>query len=111
MTKAISELGEFWALASSVWEIGVFGRSIGELLIALAIFGAFYVLRGLFARYLLSILERWTSQTKNKIDDTLHGAVVDPLKFLFLILGVFFAVKYLAFSEPLNSSLKISIGH
>lgn len=116
MMEAISELRNFWALADSVWKTGVFGRSIGELLIAFAIFGVFYVLRGLFTRYILSLLDRWTSQTKNTIDDALGHAVVDPLKFLFLILGVFFAAQYLAFSgttelivENINRSL-IAIG-
>lgn len=116
MMSVISELGDFWALATSVWKTGVFGRSIGELLVAFAIFGIFYVLRGLFARYFLSLVERWTSETANTIDDALRHAVVDPLKFLFLILGVFFAAQYLAFSgtteliiENINRSL-IAIG-
>jgi MscS family membrane protein len=112
MMETLSTFGKFWALATSVWETGVFGRSIGELLVALAIFGAFFLLRGLFARYLLSIFERWTRRTRNTLDDALRHAVIDPLKFLFLILGVFFATQYLAFTgtteliaENINRSL------
>lgn len=110
--ETLSTFGKFWALATSVWETGVFGRSIGELLVALAIFGIFFLLRGLFARYLLSIFERWTRRTRNTLDDALRHAVIDPLKFLFLILGVFFATQYLAFTgtteliaENINRSL------
>lgn len=112
MIEIMSDFGKFWALASSVWETGVFGRSIGQLLIALVIFGLFFVLRGLFARYLLSFLDRWTERTTTTFDDALRNAITDPLKFLFLILGVFFSTQYLAFSgttelvvENINRSL------
>jgi MscS family membrane protein len=112
MIEIMSDFGKFWALASSVWETGVFGRSIGQLLIALAIFGLFFVLRGLFTRYLLSIFDRWTERTTTTFDDAMRNAITDPLKFLFLILGVFFSTQYLAFSgttelvvENINRSL------
>jgi len=112
MTDPFSTFGKFWTLVVSVWETGVFGRSIGELLVALAIFGGFFLARGLFARYLLSIFERWIAGAGNTLDNAFRRAVIDPLKFLFLILGVFFATQYLSFSgtteliaENINRSL------
>lgn len=98
MTDIPAEFVNFWTLVVSVWQTGVFGRSIGELLIALAIFGFFFTLRGLFAHYILVVADRWVGKTKNTLDDALRDAVVDPLKFLFLILGIFFATQYLSFS-------------
>jgi MscS family membrane protein len=98
MNNILSEFGKFWALSENVWETGVFGRSIGDILIAFVIFGIFYALRGLFAHYILSFADRWVKASENTLDDSLRDAVVDPLKFLFLIIGVFFATQYLSFS-------------
>ncbi len=98
MNSISSDFGKFWALSKSVWETGVFRRSIGEILIAFALFGIFYALRGLFAQYILVFVDRWVKASENKLDDALRDAIVDPLKFLFLILGIFFATQYLSFS-------------
>ena len=110
--KLLSEFGDFWRLVLDVWQTGVFGRSIGDLLTALAIFGIFYVLRGLFARYALGFAERLVGQAKNGFDGALRHAIADPLEFLFLVAGIFFAAQYLDFSgntaliaENINRSL------
>jgi len=112
MPDFFTKVDKFWLLTVNVWETGVFGRSIGDILIAFGIFGLFFVMRGLFARYVLIIFTRWVKKTKNTLDDSLRDAVVDPLQFLFLALGIFLATQYLNFSgaveagaENLNRSL------
>lgn len=96
--KLLSELGDFWRLAVDVWQTGLFGRSVGEFLTALAIFGFFYVLRGVFARYVLALAGRWVAKTTSRLDDALLRAISDPLQFLFFVLGIFLASQYLDFS-------------
>ena len=86
---------EFIALVREVWSSGSFGLSVSEILTALGIFLFFAVLRGLFTRFVLNALERLTKRTKNNIDDMLREAVERPIKFFFLILGVFFALEAL----------------
>ena len=49
------------------------------------------MLRGLFARFVLGWLGRLTARTKTEIDDMLREAIERPLKFFFVVLGVFFA--------------------
>lgn len=112
MPDFFTQVDKFWLLTVNVWQTGVFGRSIGDILIAFGIFGLFFVMRGLFARYVLIIFSRWVKKTKNTLDDRLRDAIADPLQFLFLALGIFLATQYLNFSgkveigaEYLNRSL------
>lgn len=112
MPDFFTQVDKFWQLAVSVWQTGVFGRSIGDILIAIGIVGLFFVLRGLFTRYVLIIFSRWVKKTKNTLDDRLRDAIADPLQFFFLALGIFLATQYLNFSgkvetgaEYLNRSL------
>ncbi len=92
----MDSLNELWVLVVSVWDAGSYGLGGGNLVGALGIFIFFAILRGLFARFVLSAAERWTKRTKTEIDDMLRLALARPLKFSFLILGAFFAVKFLA---------------
>ncbi|MCH1569108.1 MAG: mechanosensitive ion channel family protein [Alphaproteobacteria bacterium] len=85
----------FWSLVEEVWSESSFGVSPAELLTALAVFLVFAVLRGLFTRFVLGGLERLTKRTETEIDDLLREALERPIKFFFLILGVFFALEVL----------------
>lgn len=92
-TNGISEL---WALVVEVWETGALGYDIGHFLTAVAIFLAFYLLRGIFTRFIFSFVDRWVADTETKIDDHLHDALADPVKATFIVVGAFFAFDYLA---------------
>ena len=86
----------FITLIQEVWAAGSFGIGMGNMLLALAIFLFFAVLRGLFTRFVLGWLGRLTARTKTEIDDMLREAIERPLKFFFVVLGVFFAKESLA---------------
>ncbi|MFN4230627.1 mechanosensitive ion channel family protein [Parvibaculum sp.] len=112
MQGVIGNFEDYWELVKDVWQTGVLGHSIGDILVAVAIFGFFYVLRGLFTRFVLAIADRWVERTESKLDDYIRDAVKSPLRFLFLALGFFFATEYLDFgdtagliTENLNRSL------
>jgi MscS family membrane protein len=112
MQGILKNLEDYWYLVRDVWSTGVLGYSIGNILVAVAIFGFFYVLRGLFTRFVLAIADRWVERTETKVDDYIRDAIRNPLRFLFFALGFFFATEYLAFegvardfTENLNRSL------
>ena len=114
MQSTLTNLENYWALVVDVWRTGVLGHSVGDLLIAIAIFGFFYVLRGIFTRVVIAIADRWVERTQTKIDDYIRDAIKSPMRFLFLALGFFFATEYLHFedttgqiAENLNRSLII----
>lgn len=87
---------QFGIAFADVWQAGDLGVGVPELLAALFIFVFFVLLRGLFTRFVLGWLERITARTETQLDDLLREAAEKPLKFFFLVLGVFFAVEYLA---------------
>ena len=112
MQDVIGNFEEYWELVKDVWQTGFLDHSLGDILVAIGIFGIFYVLRGLFTRFVLAIADRWVDRTETKIDDYIRDAIKSPLRFLFFALGFFFATEYLDFgdtagliTENLNRSL------
>ncbi len=86
----------FWTEVERVWNHGLFGNDIGSIIIAILIFTAFLILRGFIARFILQRLVEWSQRTENTIDDRILPCLIPPLKFIPVILGVFFAGQYLA---------------
>lgn len=82
-------------LVVDVWTTSNFGIGMGKMLVAFLIFLSFAVLRGLFSRFVLQRVSRWTETTQTQMDDMLVDALERPLKFFFLVVGLFFAIEYL----------------
>lgn len=108
----ISQLNAFWNEVTDVWQHGLMGIDIGRIIIALAIFTAFLILRGVFSKYILLALHRWTEKSKSKLDDKIVDALIPPIRFIPIILGLFFAAQYLniqgdleVFAERISRSL------
>lgn len=84
-------LVDFWALVVDVWRNGVWGFDIAEIVIALGIFCVFLVFRGLFARFALRAAKRASARSSTHVDDELVEAMGGPLRFIPIVMGVFFA--------------------
>ncbi|NCT40423.1 MAG: mechanosensitive ion channel family protein [Alphaproteobacteria bacterium] len=89
------DLTQLKTLVIDVWENGIMGVDIGQIIIALAIFFAFLLIRGMFSRYVLNYLHTWASKTTTKLDDKIVDALIPPIKFIPIILGIFFASQYM----------------
>ena len=85
----MSAINQFIKLFSEIWSKGIFGINVSEIIIALIIFLLFYVLRRLFARFLIGKLTRFVIKSNNQIDDTIINVIEGPLKFLPVVLGFF----------------------
>ena len=92
-------INSFISLFVDVWEEGIFGINASEIIIGLIIFLIFYVLRRLFARFLINRLNKIVSKTSTSIDDTVIQVIEGPLKFLPIVLGFFIASSYINFSS------------
>lgn len=88
----------FSELILEVWRTSGFGIGMEKMLSAFMIFLFFAVLRGLFSRFVLQRISRLAAATQTQIDDMLIVALERPLKFFFLVIGIFFAVEYLQLS-------------
>ncbi len=99
----IDSLAALWAETVDVWQHGFMGVDIGKIIIALVIFAGFMLLRGLFGKYVLSKLHSFAARTETRMDDKIIEALIPPIKFVPVILGLFFAARYAALDEALGA--------
>lgn len=78
------------------WEAGAFGVSYNEVLSAALVLLGALVLRGLFARWILRLIRVAAAGTGTKADDELVDALSEPLKLVFLIIGLDVAMRVLS---------------
>ena len=102
-------LENFKNLFVDVWNEGVSGINISEIIIALFIFIFFLFLRGVFSKFVVKRLEKYVSKTTNKFDNSLVFSMEGPAKFFPIVLGFFISTSYLsgehAAIELINRSL------
>jgi len=103
----MTAFNQFLNLFQDVWLRGVFGINVSEIIIGLSIFLFFYVLRRLFARFLINKLSRVVLKTTNQLDDTIINVIEGPLKFLPVVIGFFIASSYIDFSSEVQSFIDL----
>lgn len=95
MDRTLSNLEDFWGLVLEVWNASAFGINIGHLIGALGIFLAFWLVRGLFARFFVSYVQRLVKRTATNIDDRVVETIREPVMLVPVIIGLFFAFDLL----------------
>ena len=96
-------VNNFSEIFLSVWNKGIFGVDIFQILIGIGIFLIFLIFRGLISKLIIKKLEIISQRTSNKLDDTFVKAMVGPARFLPLVLGFFIASYYMSFSDDTRS--------
>lgn len=94
---SFEEIKKFWDLVVDVWQNGVGGVDIGQAINALLILLAFFVLRGLIAKFLIGWLRRMAASTAWRIDDYVVDAIAPPLRAIPVVFGIFVATNYMKF--------------
>jgi len=89
----------FKSLFLSVWEKGILGVDIFEILIGIAIFFIFLIFRGIISKLIIKRLKSVAKRTTNKLDDSFVSAMEGPARFLPIVVGFFIASYYMSFSE------------
>ena len=100
-------INRFRELFLEVWGEGVFGLNASEIIIGIVIFLIFYVLRRLFARFIISRLNKIVNKTSTKIDNTVVEVIEGPLKFLPVVLGFFIATSYINLSTEVQDFIDL----
>ena len=88
-----------WAEVVTVWQTAVFGVGIGQVLLALLVFLGFLLLRQVFTRIVLAAMSGITRRTKTGFDDDLIEALEQPLRFVFVIVGIYTATRVVSLPE------------
>ncbi len=93
----------FSTLFLEVWEKGILGVDIFQILIGLGIFLIFLLFRGLISKVIIGRLKKIAKRTTNKLDDTFVQAMEGPARFFPIVIGFFIASYYLEFSSESQS--------
>jgi len=93
----------FLALFVEVWERGILGVDIFQILIGLGIFLVFLLFRGFISKIIINRLKKIAKKTTNKLDDTFVQAMEGPARFFPIVIGFFIASYYLEFSPESQS--------
>ena len=100
----MNSIEEFWLLVQDVWQNGVYGVAVGQIIAATLLFFIFMLFRHVFSRIVIGRLKAFVGKTKNTVDDDIIEAIEGPLSFVPIVLGVFFA------TELLNLTGNLAIG-
>ncbi len=93
----------FSALFFEVWERGILGVDIFQILVGLGIFLIFLLFRGFISKIIINRLKKIAKKTTNKFDDTFVEAMEGPARFFPIVIGFFIASYYLEFSPESQS--------
>lgn len=91
----LKPLEPFWEHVTTIWNNGFMGVDIGRIVVALGIILCALILRGLFSRYVLYRLHKLTDKTATDLDDHIVEALLPPLKFIPVVVGIFIAGQYM----------------
>lgn len=107
-------LTQFWELVKDVWQTGYLGVDIGSIITSILILLFALLIRGVFTRLVINRLIKLAEKSDNKLDDKLILAMKGPIRFIPVVVGVYFAleVPQLANNEnlgPASSNLVRSL--
>ncbi|MDA9092100.1 mechanosensitive ion channel family protein [Pelagibacteraceae bacterium] len=102
-------LENFKDLFIDVWQDGVSGVNISEIVIALAIFTFFLFLRGVFSKFVVKKLESYVSKSTNSFDNSLVNSMEGPAKFFPIVLGFFVSTSYLTVDSGMVDTINRSL--
>ena len=105
-------MNEFIEIFLSIWNEGVFGVNLNNVLIGIVILFIFILFRSLFSKIVINRLKSIVKKSKTKIDDEVLEAFSGPLRFVPIVIGVYISTQYInlnqtleIFSTNLNRSL------
>lgn len=99
----------FWAQVVAVWSAGIFGIGLGEVLLAVVVFFVFLFARRLFSRFIIRTTKAIAKRTASGLDDEILEAIEEPLRFVFVVIGIYAAGQVAPFPEVVNQFLDMVV--
>ena len=85
----------FVDLLLGVWNQGLLGVSISQIIISLIILTTAFVLRGVISNIVIKWLENLTAKTDSKVDDIILDSLRKPLGYVPITIGLYLITIYL----------------
>ncbi len=95
----LEELLQFWDLVKDVWQTGYKGVDIGSIITAILILLFALLIRGIFTRLVINRLIKLARKSDNQLDDKLILAMKGPIRFIPVVVGVYFALEIPQFAD------------
>lgn len=94
-----------WTLFASIWSVETVlgGMTAGHLIVGGLVMVVCIVARKLFAHFVIARIRRFTKKTKTDLDDKILTALKEPIKFIPIILGVFWFANYFVLPPDLST--------
>jgi len=70
-----------------------------DFAIAIVIFILFLILRKVFTKYIVKFLSLFAKKSKTNIDDKFLKIIIEPIRFLFIIIGFQISLQYAKYSS------------
>ena len=96
-------MNDFIEIFLSVWNQGVFGVNLNNVLIGIIILFIFFIFRSLFSKIVINRLKSLAKRSKTKIDDEVLEAFDGPLRFVPIVIGVYISTQYIDLNQTLES--------
>lgn len=100
---SMEKFHEFWLLVVDVWQHGLYGADVGKIIVAAGILIGFLVIRRLFTLIVINRIKHWTKGTDTEFDDQIVMALEKPIRFVPVVMGVFFSAEYLELTGLLDT--------
>jgi MscS family membrane protein len=78
---------------------------VEKFFIALVIFLVFLFLRQLFTSLILNVAERLVKKTTTELDDNIISVLRAPIRFTFIVIGLYFSIRYLDLNSEITHNL------
>jgi MscS family membrane protein len=74
-------------------------ENLQNIVIAILIFTTFLLLRKFFTKYIVKLLSIFVKSTKTDIDDKLLEIIIEPIRFLLVVIGFKISITYIDYSN------------
>ncbi|MEH6527719.1 MAG: mechanosensitive ion channel family protein [Sneathiella sp.] len=89
----MQSIQNFWDLVKDVWQSGYMGINFSVIVTILLILAFALLVRGVFTRFVVNRLAKMAAKTENKLDDKVIVAMNGPIRFIPVVVGVYFAFE------------------
>ena len=96
-------MNEFFKIFSDVWQEGLMGIGITEMLVSIGIMLTAIMTRTFFVNRVIKWLDKLTEGTESSVDDILLDSVEKPLSYVPIVIGLYLLTVYLPISGSLGN--------
>ena len=95
-------MNEFLKIFSDVWQEGLLGIGLTEMLVSIGIMLTAIMTRSFFVNRILKWLDKLTEGTESSVDDVLLDSLEKPLSYVPIVIGLYLLTVYLPISGALG---------